>query len=208
VVLEQGCGNGHLAKKIAQAHPQKLILLDFFPGNLQCAQSNLANANCKLQFLQADLNKKVRLKSASIDIVTSSMVLSEIPNFQLAIKETYRLLKKNGIYVLAVVHPVFTFKKYLQEKLTGEKSKKIIPSRNYFDSRKSDFILGLETHKIIKAPHYNRTIADYTKSLKDAGFNLEQIYEPQINMDLLRSAPRFKADNDCPISFIIKAIKL
>src|SRR4030042_2967464 len=83
IILEQGCGNGHLAKKLAQAHPQKLILLDFFPGNLQCAKINLADCDCKLQFLQADLNKKVRLKSASIDTITSSMVLSEIPNLKL-----------------------------------------------------------------------------------------------------------------------------
>ncbi len=207
IILEQGCGNGHLAKKMARSQPKELILLDYFQGNLQCAKNNLPSCNSKLKFFQADLNKKIKLKSNSIGIVTSSMVLSEIQNFQLAIQETYRLLKKNGVYIIAIVHPAFTFKKYLQAKLTGQKSRKIIPPRDYFDSRKSNFILGLETHKIIKAPHYNRTIADYTKALKDTGFNLEQIYEPQINKKLLQSAPRFKDDADCPISFILKAIK-
>lgn len=207
VILEQGCGNGHLAKKIVRAKPKKLILLDYFQGNLQCAKNNLANCDCPLKFIRADLNIKINLPSASIDIVTSSMVLSEIMNFRLAIQETYRLLKKNGLYVITVVHPAYTYKNYLQEKLTSRKALKIIPARNYFDSRKSKFILGLETHRIIKAPHYNRTIADYTDALKTAGFNLEQIYEPQINQSLLKAAPRFKDDIDCPISLILKVSK-
>jgi ubiquinone/menaquinone biosynthesis C-methylase UbiE len=166
VILEQGCGNGHLAKKIVRAKPKKLILLDYYQGNLQCAKNNLTNYGCNLNFIQADLNMKINLPSASVDIVTSSMVLSEIKNFQLAIKETYRLLKRKGSYIIAVIHPAYILKKYLEEKLTGKKARKIIPARNYFDTSKSNFILGLETHKIIEAPHYNRTIENYNQYLE------------------------------------------
>ncbi|MCX6746316.1 MAG: class I SAM-dependent methyltransferase [Candidatus Parcubacteria bacterium] len=207
IVLEQGCGNGHLAKKIARAKPKRLILLDYYQGNLQCAKNNLTNCACHLKFIRADLNIKINIPSASVDIVTSSMVLSEIKNFQLAIKDTYRLLKRKGSYIIAVIHPAYILKKYLEEKLTGQKARKIIPTRDYFDSKKSNFILGLETHKIIKAPHFNRTIEDYTNALKKAGFNLEQIYEPQVNQSLLKAAPRFKDDIDCPISLILKVSK-
>jgi len=207
VVMDQGCGNGHLAKKICRCKPKKLILLDFFEGNLLCAAKNLEKNKFPIILKRADLNKKISLPPKSVDIVTSSMVLSEILNYQTAIKETYRLLKRNGIYIIALIHPVYNYKKYLTEKLTGQKSKKITPSRNYFDPRKSNFILGLETHSIIKAPHYNRAIQDYADALSKAGFKLWQIYEPQIPKNLLRIAPRFKTDLDCPIALIIKAKK-
>jgi ubiquinone/menaquinone biosynthesis C-methylase UbiE len=207
VVLEQGCGNGHLARKLARENPAKVVLLDFYEGNLECARRNLESLTSQFMYVQADLNKPLDLESLSIDIVTSSMVLSEIDNLHKAIQETYRILNFGGVYVFTVIHPTYIFKRYLQEKQTGKPNKKVIPARSYFDRERSAFILGVETHAEIRAPHYNRTVQDYIDVLLSAGFSIERILEPELNEELLRVAPRFSEDLDCPISLIVKAAK-
>lgn len=207
-ILEQGCGNGHLARKLLREKPAKIILLDYYEGNLECARRNMQqDSGCVLEYLQADLNKPIDLESSIADIITSSMVLSEIQDLNTAVNESYRILKKGGSYIFTAIHPAYVLKRYLHEKITGEPSRKILPARNYFDRGRSDFILGLETHAEIKAPHYNRTIQDYADALLSAGFSFQKIIEPELNKELIESAPRFSEDVDCPISLVIKAEK-
>ncbi|MBW2981300.1 class I SAM-dependent methyltransferase [Candidatus Woesearchaeota archaeon] len=208
VVLEQGCGNGHLAKKLAEKRPKKIILLDLYETNLEYARRNLADVACELEFVQADLNRSLSLDSSSVDIVTSSMTLPEIENPKTAIQETFRVLRPGGTYILLVTHPAYALKKYLEEKLTGEPPKKIVPSRDYFDRCKSVFCFTNRDKEKIKAPHYNRTIQDYTDALLEAGFKIERPLEPEITKELLEEAPRFEEEIDCPISLLLKLRKL
>lgn len=207
IILEQGCGNGHLAKKIAQENPEKMILLDFFQSNLEFSKENLKDNAGHFEYVQSDLNEKLDLPANSIDLVIASMVLTEIENLENAVGETWRILKPNGIYIFTIIHPCYCFKKYLIEKISGVNDKKITPTRSYFEKGKSDFILGLETHEIIKAPHYNRTIQEYIDALLASKFTIEKMAEPQITPELLREADRFNRDLDCPIALIIKAKK-
>ena len=207
VVLEQGCGNGHLAKKLARENPKRVVLVDFYEGNLECARRNLKSIDCQFEYVRADLNNPLDLKSSGFDAVTSSMVLSELCNLSTAVRETHRILNAGGVYVLTVTHPAYVFKRYLQERQTGRPNKKIIPARSYFDRQKSEFILGVETHEEIRAPHYHRTIQDYVDVLLSAGFSIQRVLEPELNRELLRAAPRFEEDLDCPISLVIKAVK-
>lgn len=208
VIVDQGCGNGYLALKVAKKLPKKLILVDLFPGNLDFAKRKLYFQKCETKFIQADLNYPSPIMSDSVDIVISSMVLPEIKNYQTVILDTHRILKNNGIYLISLVHPIFVFKKYLEAKFL-KKASKISPPRHYFDNGKSKFILGLDTHKqdLIEAPHYNRTVSDYLNKLTSSGFIIESLLEPKVTPKLLEIAPRFKNDKDCPISLIIKTRK-
>jgi len=208
VVLDQGCGNGHLAVKIAKFQPKKLILLDLYQGNLDTAKKNLKNIKCPCQFIQANLDQIIKIKSNTIDLVVSSMTLIELKNIDKVIKQTYRILKTKGEYLITTVHPAFSLKKYLQQKYTNKKKQKIIPVRHYFDNRKSQYVFGLDSrHKNFSAPHYSHTIENYIKSLLKARFKITALLEPPINQQLIKNAPRFKDDIDCPIALIIKATK-
>jgi len=208
IILEQGCGNGHLAVKLAAEKPAKIILLDLYESNLEHARRNLADIACELEFMQADLTQPLSICSSSIDVVTSSMVLPEIEDLTTPIQETFRVLRSGGIYVLLTVHPAYALKEYLKEQFTGEPSKKIIPSRDYFDGCKREFCFRNREENQIRAPHYNRTIQDYADVLLAAGFQLEKIIEPEITPELLEEAPRFEEEIACPISLIIKARKI
>ncbi len=207
VVVDGGCGNGHLSKKIAKRKPKKIFLLDYYEGNLKFARKNLIGLKGNFKFIQADFQKSIRLDSEIADYVISSFVLNELENIKKINKETFRILKPGGFYVIAVLHPLYDLTQYLSEKLTGQSSKKLKPTLSYFEKGKSSFVFNPGTIYEITAPNYHRTIEDYFFSLKKIGFVIDQIIEPKINMRLLKNAKRFKSDVIFPISLIIKAIK-
>lgn len=82
-ILDQGCGNGCLSKKISALKPDKIVMLDLFPGNLSYAKKNLSPSKTPVETICADLNKKLFIKSEQFDLIVSSMVLSEIKNLKL-----------------------------------------------------------------------------------------------------------------------------
>ncbi len=208
VVLDQGCGNGQLAKKIIKFCPKEFTLFDLYQGNLDYAKKNLSSLSKDIIFVRGNLNHKTELPSNHYDVLISSMTLPEVKNLKAVIEDSYRILKLNGIYAISVVHPAYSLKMYLKETWLKKKTK-IIPKRHYFDEQKSTFLFGEDTHSdfLFGAPHYNRSIEAYFKVLADQGFIVEKIEEPKTCQKLLEAAPRFEKDLDCPISLIIRARK-
>lgn len=93
IVCDLGCGlEGNFLKK-----NERIIGKGFGFDLFVSDKSN--NDKIKLQAL--DLNAKIPLPDSSVDLVTAMAVLEHLNNYEIFIKEIYRILKKDGTLVLS-----------------------------------------------------------------------------------------------------------
>src|SRR3972149_10918221 len=129
IILELGCGNGYLGPVFLTQKPKKLILLDISKYNLQFAKEKCSDS--RIVFLEQDATQKWKVDNNSIDVVYSNMMLNEVDNIKTPIKETFRVLRKKGMFIFSVTHPSWDLYIFAQEK-AGIKSNKISGLGNYF----------------------------------------------------------------------------
>lgn len=122
IVLELGCGNGYLASKLLEQSPKQIIMMDLSEYNLRHAAARCSDP--KVIFLQQDATESWKVKTSSVDIIYSNMMLNEVENIKTPIEEAFRVLRKKGIFVFSVTHPAWDLFMYAQEK-AGMPSKKV-----------------------------------------------------------------------------------
>jgi len=105
-ILDLACGTGTLALEIKKNYKNASVygvdLSKIMLGKaLQKARKNKLDINFSLQNIE-----KTNFKSNSFDVITISLALHELPLeiIENVIKETYRLLKKNGVFIILDLH--------------------------------------------------------------------------------------------------------
>ena len=205
-VLELGCGNGYLARKFMEKCVKKLILLDISKHNLEFARKKWSDE--KTEFVEQDATTRWKIKTNSIDVVYSNMMLNEVADIKTPISEASRVLRKTGIFIFSVTHPAWDLYVFAQEKC-GIKSKKMKDLGNYFRKGYAQYIMGVDNPKLVKeygrefkVKHYQRPLSDYFNTLVGAGFTVKRIIEPQLTSELLKKNRRFECYKDHPIGLI------
>jgi SAM-dependent methyltransferase len=93
-VLDLGCGDGHFA----ETNQMKLdVGIDLAPASLQEARGRKMYANLE----QADATK-LPFANEAFETVISNCVVEHIPGVDLVFKETFRVLRHGGKFVLSV----------------------------------------------------------------------------------------------------------
>jgi tRNA (uracil-5-)-methyltransferase TRM9 len=105
-ILDLGCGNGNLARKLAaQAHRGTYTGLDFSLPLLQAAESDLENLTATFQ--QADITSTdwdSKLIHSSNDLVVAFAVLHHVPGEEIRLRllrKVHRLLKPGGRFAMS-----------------------------------------------------------------------------------------------------------
>jgi ubiquinone/menaquinone biosynthesis C-methylase UbiE len=101
-ILDMGCGFGKSTVPLARAFPQANVMgIDVSAPCLQLAAADSTREGlANIDWRQADL-RATNLPDASFDLVTSTMVLHELPPPEIAatLRETHRLLCTGGVSI-------------------------------------------------------------------------------------------------------------
>jgi len=108
-VLDLGCGNGGVARQLAQrGHGGRYVGVDFSEDLLKDARKNVRSPTSDVQFLQADLTSQFIQNSAisdqPFDFVFAFAVLHHIPSRELRLdflRQVRSLLAPGGRFVLS-----------------------------------------------------------------------------------------------------------
>jgi len=102
--LEIGCGNGEVAKYIARNYKGRVVGIDIDPEQIKIARD--ADEDIPhLKYLEAD-STELPFDDDSFDVILSFGVLHHIPNWDDALEEIKRVLRKGGYFVYAdIVYP-------------------------------------------------------------------------------------------------------
>lgn len=102
-IVDVGCGTGTLAILAKQRYPNSIVVgVDPDAKILEIAKQKAKKTGVRVYFVQAGADS-LPIDSRSIDIVVSSLVFHHMPTEikKKAIKEIYRILKKDGRFLLA-----------------------------------------------------------------------------------------------------------
>ena len=104
-LLEMGCGIGKTTHFLAEKYNKlKITAIDYDKEQIATAKKNKKSNN--IEFMQRDATS-LNFKKESFDYVIETNVFHHIKNYQDAIKETRRVLKKNGYFYLMDISQYF-----------------------------------------------------------------------------------------------------
>jgi ubiquinone/menaquinone biosynthesis C-methylase UbiE len=103
VILEAGCGSGHILKLVLDKwQPKELHAFDYMPEQIKLAQKRGLPANIFVGDITA-----IDLPSDKFDIVFVIGVFHHVPEWRKALNEVNRVLKPGGVLFTMEVHKRF-----------------------------------------------------------------------------------------------------
>lgn len=190
-VLELGCAAGYLTLELVQAGAE-VIALDKSERMVEHAR-RLVDGRARVEV--ADLSHGLPMvDSESMDLVSASLVLHYLPDWQGVISEVRRVLKPGGALVMSVHHPI-----------TG-----------WFRSDRSDYhrielieekwnVDGIET----TAQMWRRPVSAVFSPLLEQGLIIDAVHEPEPGFDE-RAVPEDgmrEALNTSPVFLYVRATR-
>lgn len=188
-ILDAGCGNGYLARKLAKLGA-KVTGVEPAESLFQYAAAREKQEPLGITYLQQDLSKFAQPNS--LDIVVSNMVFMDIPDWQSAMQNCIDALKSGGQFIFSISHPCF-------EAVT----------RNY----SVDGYLKIEEYLneyIVPATYgesYHRTLSTYINFLIDQHIVLDRMIEPQLSKEIAEEFSQHRKNYHIPSYLIISAHK-
>ncbi|HHX39970.1 MAG TPA: class I SAM-dependent methyltransferase [Armatimonadetes bacterium] len=182
--LDIGCGEGHNTRLVA-GRGARMTAADISERFIHHALCQEREQPLGIRYLVASA-VELPFPEACFDFITSFMCLMDIPEYDRALAETYRVLKPGGFLQFSITHPCFDTAH--RRKVRNEQG---VPYAyelgGYFTPRPSRITEWLfsaappeATRDLPKfqVPHFPRTLSDWLNTLVETGFVLERVSEP------------------------------
>ena len=187
-VLDVGCGNGALARRLA-AEGANVTAFDFSEELIDLAQKRSAAIGSSVAYKVIDATDEVammQLGAGKYDAITCTMTLMDVPTIVPLFKSASHLLREDGRLVFSTMHPAFNSNNpvFIHEKedLDGRVNEHFaVKLRAYLDIPpvKGAGAPGEPT------PHYyyHRSLSELLGAAFAAGFVLDGLLEPAFTME-------------------------
>lgn len=218
-ILDLGCGEGYNCRIMA-GKGAKVTGVDFSKKMIQAAVELENKERLGIEYLVADACNLPMFKNGTFDVVACFMALQDIENYQDAIREAFRILKRRGRFVFAIPHPCFETRTR-DGKIYGEwefkkQTDRGIPENalyykvdRYFDNHR--FIVPWKMKRLtqqFETTSFHRTLSDYAQALNQAGFVISRSNEPRPTKRGMEKHPLMKLSLRIPQSIVVEAVKL
>lgn len=199
-VLDLCCGEGNLSRRIAE-FPVIVTGTDISRVNLTRAQSYTPRPG-NLSYVLDDAQSLSKFASNEFDLVVCKMALMDIPDIEAAFGAVARVIKPQGRFVMALLHPCFEtpFKVPFQPLETDEEGNFAhLRVQRYFDEGHWESG-GLGVRGRVGA--YHRTLSTIVNGLTPAGFQITRLEEPQFKVGTANSLEAQWHNNIARILFL------
>ena len=153
-ILELGTGPGHILEELLKENFEKVYGIDISLDMLLRAKTRNADHN-KLHLINANV-ESIPLKDSSIDLIISRGSIFFWKNLDKALKEIYRVLKKDGFLLVGGGYGISTPDNIVDEILNNFKkgvSKNVKPKLDIDKTLEIMESLGGKTEVIAKPKH-------------------------------------------------------
>ena len=200
-ILDAGCGEGFLSRLMAE-RGAFVTAVDYSARLLEIARERTAD-DLRIDYLHANLEHLDMLNDDTFDIVVSSLVIQDVPDYRAAVAEMYRVLRPGGTCILAMTHPCFSSDGGWVRDSEGKKLYWKID--NYFYER--GFEIPLTPNSDINPIGFHRTLTSYYRTIIGTGFVVEDLMEPYPSQEAIEKHPGFIDDLRMSHFLLFKLLK-
>jgi SAM-dependent methyltransferase len=203
-VLDAGCGEGHNTRILAR-RGARLTGVDISERMIELALEEEHREPLEIRYVRASYADLGMFPDASFDAVVSFMALMDGPRFDLAMRESFRVLRPRGRLVFSITHPCFITKggRWLRNE-DGVKVKWMMGE--YFNparlGRAVAFTDAPPEAPEFAVPRFDRTLSEYVNGIIGAGFVLRQIEEPRPSEEYCQAHPSQRGWRDHAALFL------
>jgi ADP-ribose pyrophosphatase YjhB (NUDIX family)/2-polyprenyl-3-methyl-5-hydroxy-6-metoxy-1,4-benzoquinol methylase len=188
-VLDLACGEGHLARHLAElTHGDiRLLGVDASQAMIRIARERSQAFPHSLTFQQGDATDLRGIAADAFDIVICNMALQDIKDYQRAICEAARVLKPGGAFLFSILHPCFFTPGCGW--LTDDQGDIIAWRVNHYHSSLA-WKCTVKHQMSAQAYMFHRPLEDYAAALRDSGFVITDMREPTPSPQLIAEHPK------------------
>ena len=192
-VLDVGCGNGALARRLAR-EGAAVTAIDFSPAMIALARERDEASHTSIDYRVIDATDEAALLllgARRFDTITCTMSFMDMPTIDPLFAAASQLLKPAGRFVFATMHPAFNSNKpvFLHDK----EDRDGVVSEQY--ALKLRAYLAMPPVKGSGAPgeptphyYFHRSLSELLGAAFDAGFVLDALLEPTYEAEESASA--------------------
>ena len=191
-ILDCGCGEGRFCRLLVERGACRVLGLDLCEPMIVAARELQSGRDA---YQVADVQDLGFIADESFDLAISYLNQCDLPDFHANNREVFRVLKPEGRFIIATVHPMRSAVGGWQKTPEGTKQHVILD--NYFDEGERHWkMMGSDF------TNFHRSLSTYTLAYTDAGFHIEGITEPTITQERLALYPELDDELRVP-NFII-----
>ena len=182
-VLDAGCGEGYVGRKLAEAGADHVHGIDISEKMIAeaisaCAVSGLGN----LTYSASDIRNMDLSNHQPYDLFVGMFLFNylDVADTHEVMKKAYEIIKPGGDFIFSVPHPFLAFHKKDKYPFYFE------PSGGYFSGRNVLFPgqIWRRDGIAVGVQCIHKTFEDYFSGLKEAGFtNMPEVYELKIGQE-------------------------
>jgi len=208
-LLDLGCGNGYFSRKLARlgAH---VTGTDSSKSIIEICRKYEMHNPLGITYHVADASYLSMLPSSSFDIVLANMALDDIENAEGAIEECSRVLRERGRLVGSISHPCFDMGKHSGwqiEKIGLDTGVWRKVDGNYRRVFEDTVEWRVSENERMETRWYHRPLSWYIRVLRNAGFVVTAMEEPEPNEEFLKNANQPWIEF-IPVHCVLEACKL
>jgi SAM-dependent methyltransferase len=175
-VLDAGCGDGYLSRKLARLGAS-LTGVELAEAMLKFAVVEEARNPLGIAYYHGSICTMSFLPSESFDIALTNNVMQDVEDYRGAVSELARALKPGGMYLQIINHPCFAMPG------TGwvrdEKGQRLYRKVDYYFKRGPFLAEWARTVGMEPTLTWHRTLGDVINPLIDAGLSIARVIEPE-----------------------------
>ena len=195
-ILDCGCGEGRFCRMLVERGAASVLGVDRCEPMIVAASELPAE---RTAYLVGDVQDLGFLPNESFDLAVSYLNQCDLPDFQANNREAFRVLRPEGRFVIANLHPMRSAVGGWQRTEDGTKQHVILD--RYFDQGERRWsMMGVEF------TNFHRTLSTYVRAYLETGFAIEAIVEPTVAKEDLDHYPELDDELRVP-NFIIFALK-
>lgn len=180
-VLDVACGQGALTRELARQFPV-VVGVDRSAELIAIAKER--GGQPQVRYLTEDAEALSSLAEASFDGATCCLAVTDFDDLGAVLAATSRVLRRNGWFVVAAIHPCFEAPRAANGEHSGRPVKLV---GRYFEEGR--WWPRDRTRLFGEIGSHHRTLSSILNSFLAAGFTLDGAQEPQAPADVIAESP-------------------